>query len=156
MPYFNMGNTFDYAEMAYLIFPRPFMVERGHHDHVSEDRLVAYEYAKVRWLYVQFGLSDRTQMEYFNGGHTINGQGTFGFLCKHLDWPCPSEHDGKDDRESEIEQVAEARPEIQARDDHAHGRYAKRSPKKRQAVTFTKSWNTTCQNLSILERSKNQ
>jgi len=84
-----MGNTFDYAEMAYLIFPRPFMVERGHHDHVSEDRLVAYEYAKVRWLYVQFGLSDRTQMEYFNGGHTINGQGTFGFLCKHLDWPCP-------------------------------------------------------------------
>jgi len=90
MPYFNMGNTFDYAEMAYLIFPRPFMVERGHHDHVSEDRLVAYEYAKVRWLYVQFGLSDRTQMEYFNGGHSINGQGTFAFLCKHLNWPCPS------------------------------------------------------------------
>jgi hypothetical protein len=22
MPYFNMGNTFSYAEMAYLIFPR--------------------------------------------------------------------------------------------------------------------------------------
>lgn len=90
MPFFDMGNTFDYAEMAYLIFPRPFMVERGHHDHVSEDRLVAYEYAKVRWLYVQFGLSDRTQMEYFNGGHAINGQGTFEFLCRHLGWPCPS------------------------------------------------------------------
>jgi hypothetical protein len=28
MPYFNMGNTFDYAELAALIFPRPFMVER--------------------------------------------------------------------------------------------------------------------------------
>jgi dienelactone hydrolase len=90
MPYFNMGNTFDYAEMAYLIFPRPFMVERGHHDQVSQDRLVAYEYAKVLWLYVQYGLADRTQMEYFNGGHTINGEGTFEFLCKHLDWPCPS------------------------------------------------------------------
>jgi dienelactone hydrolase len=84
MPYFNMGNTFDYAEMAYLIFPRPFMVERGHHDQVSRDRLVAYEYAKVVWLYAQFGLADRTQMEYFNGGHTINGQGTFEFLAKHL------------------------------------------------------------------------
>ncbi|PYV17602.1 MAG: hypothetical protein DMG21_07895 [Acidobacteria bacterium] len=82
-----MGNTFDYAEMAYLIFPRPFMVERGHHDQVSQDRLVAYEYAKVLWLYVQFGLADRTQMEYFNGGHTINGEGTFEFLSKHLDWP---------------------------------------------------------------------
>ena len=84
MPYFNMGNTFDYAEMAYLIFPRPFMAERGHHDQVSRDRLVAYEYAKVLWLYTQFGLADRTQMEYFNGGHTINGQGTFEFLARHL------------------------------------------------------------------------
>ena len=35
MPYFNMGSTFSYAEMAYLIFPRPFMVERGHHDYGS-------------------------------------------------------------------------------------------------------------------------
>lgn len=87
MPYFNMGNTFDYAEMAYLIFPRPFMVERGHHDQVSRDRLVAYEYAKVLWLYAQFGLADRTQMEYFNGGHTINGEGTFEFLARHLRWP---------------------------------------------------------------------
>ena len=84
MPYFNMGNTFDYAEMAYLIFPRPFMAERGHHDQVSRDRLVAYEYAKVLWLYTQFGLADRTRMEYFNGGHTINAQGTFEFLAKHL------------------------------------------------------------------------
>jgi len=87
MPYFNMGNTFDYAELAYLIFPRPMMVERGHHDQVSQDRLVAYEYAKALWLYVQFGLADKTQVEYFNGGHTINGEGTFEFLCKHLDWP---------------------------------------------------------------------
>jgi hypothetical protein len=86
MPYFNMGNTFDYAEMAYLIFPRPFMIERGHHDQVSRDRLVAYEYAKVLWLYAQFGLSDRTRAEYFNGGHTINGQGTFEFLATHLRW----------------------------------------------------------------------
>ncbi|HEV2423683.1 MAG TPA: dienelactone hydrolase family protein [Terriglobia bacterium] len=84
MPYFNMGSTFDYAEMAYLIFPRPFMAERGHHDQVSRDRLVAYEYAKVLWLYTQFGLAGRTQMEYFNGGHAINGQGTFEFLATHL------------------------------------------------------------------------
>ena len=44
MPYFNMGNTFSYAEMAYLIFPRPFMVERGHDDLVQPDEWVAYEY----------------------------------------------------------------------------------------------------------------
>jgi dienelactone hydrolase len=84
MPYFNMGNTFDYAEMAYLIAPRPFMVERGHNDRVSRDQWVAREYAKVRWLYAQLGLADRTEIEYFNGGHTINGEGTFEFLKKHL------------------------------------------------------------------------
>ncbi len=89
MPYFDMGNTFNYAELAYLMIPRPFMVERGHHDTVSPDEEVAYEYAKVRWLYAQFGLSDKTEIEYFNGGHTINAKGTFKFLHKHLDWPEP-------------------------------------------------------------------
>jgi dienelactone hydrolase len=87
MPYFNMGNTFSYAELSWLIFPRPFMVERGHHDGVAPDAWVASEYAKTRWLYAQFGLADRTQIEFFNGGHTINGQGTFEFLHRHLDWP---------------------------------------------------------------------
>ena len=89
MPYWNLGHTFDYAEMAYLIFPRPFMVERGHHDRVSRDHWVAHEYAKVRWLYAQFGMADRTEIEYFQGGHSINGQGSFDFLHKHLNWPKP-------------------------------------------------------------------
>jgi len=89
MPYFNMGSTFDYAEMAYLMIPRPFMVERGHHDRVARDQWVAYEYAKVRWLYTQLGLADKTGIEYFNGGHTINGEGTFEFLHKQLNWPTP-------------------------------------------------------------------
>lgn len=87
MPYFNMGNTFDYAELTYLMLPRPFMVERGHQDRVARDQWVAHEYAKVRWLYAQFGLGDRTAIEYFNGGHTINGQGTFEFLHEQLNWP---------------------------------------------------------------------
>lgn len=89
MPYFNMGNTFNYAELAYLMVPRPFMVERGHHDTVSPDDRVAYEYAKVRWLYAQLELSDKTAIEFFNGGHAINAKGTFSFLHKHLNWPEP-------------------------------------------------------------------
>jgi hypothetical protein len=84
MPYFNLGSTFNYAEMAYLMAPRPFMVERGHADGVAPDEWVAYEYAKVRRLYDQLGLGDKTEIEFFNGGHTINGQGTFRFLEKHL------------------------------------------------------------------------
>jgi hypothetical protein len=38
------------GEMAALMVPRPFMVERGHHDGVAPDEWVASEYAKVRWL----------------------------------------------------------------------------------------------------------
>ena len=50
---FDLGNTFNYAEMAALIAPRPFMVERGHDDGVGIDEMVAYEYAKVRRLYAE-------------------------------------------------------------------------------------------------------
>jgi dienelactone hydrolase len=89
MPYFDMGSTFDYAEMTYLMLPRPFMVERGHNDRVATDQWVAYQYAKVRWLYAQLGLAGKTEIEFFNGGHTINGEGTFRFLHKHLNWPGP-------------------------------------------------------------------
>lgn len=81
MPYFNMGNTFNYAELAYLMVPRPFMVERGRHDGVAPDQWVAYEYAKVRWLYAQLGLADRTAIEFFNGGHTIHGRGGRSTSC---------------------------------------------------------------------------
>jgi dienelactone hydrolase len=86
MPEFNLGNTFNYAEMAALIAPRPFMVERGHFDGVAPDSWVAYEYAKVRHLYVRLDLADRTAIDFFNGPHTIHGVGTFQFLYKHLNW----------------------------------------------------------------------
>ena len=84
---FNLANTFNYAEMAALIAPRPFMVERGHSDNVGLDEYVAFEYAKVRRFYAQMGIADRTEIEFFVGGHQIHGQGTFAFLHKHLNWP---------------------------------------------------------------------
>ena len=84
---FNLGMTFNYAEMAYLIFPRPFMVERGHRDAVGVDEWVAHEYAKVRRLYDELGNGNRTEIEFFNGVHEIHGQGTYKFLHRHLDWP---------------------------------------------------------------------
>jgi dienelactone hydrolase len=87
MPEWNLGRTFSYAEMAALIAPRPFMVERGHDDPVGLDEWVAAEYAKVRRLYDQLGIGDRTAIEVFNGAHMINGAGTFDFLHKHLNWP---------------------------------------------------------------------
>jgi len=87
MPEFDLGNTFNYAEIAGLIAPRPFMVERGHHDPVGTDEMVAWEYARVRRLYVDLGIGDRTGIEFFNGRHEIHGVGTFEFLHEHLHWP---------------------------------------------------------------------
>lgn len=86
MPEFDLGNTFNYAEMSGLICPRPFMVERGHHDGVAPNEWVAHEYARTFRRYDLLGIGNRTEIEYFNGPHTIHGVGTFRFLDKHLDW----------------------------------------------------------------------
>jgi dienelactone hydrolase len=84
---FDLANVVNYSDLANLMAPRPFMVERGHDDGVAPDEWVAYEYAKVRRFYVRMGIPDRTEIEFFNGPHTINGIGTFAFLRRHLRWP---------------------------------------------------------------------
>jgi dienelactone hydrolase len=81
---FNFGNVVDYAELANLMAPRPFMVEKGHSDMTATDERVSAEYAKVKSFYEHLGIPDRTAIECFEGGHTINGKGTFDFLRKHL------------------------------------------------------------------------
>ena len=84
----DLGSTFNYAEMAGLIAPRPFMVERGHYDGVASDETVGWEFAKVRFLYQgKLKLKDRCEIEWFDGPHTINGKGTYDFLHRHLNWP---------------------------------------------------------------------
>jgi hypothetical protein len=87
MPEFDLGNTFNYAELSWLIFPRPFMVERGHDDGVAPDEWVAYEFARTRRRYDQLGQGDRAALEVFNGPHTIHGVGTFAFLRRWLGPP---------------------------------------------------------------------
>jgi dienelactone hydrolase len=84
---FGLAEKFNYAEMAALIAPRPFMVERGHKDGVGTDELIGYEFAKVKRTYDFLNLSDRVEIAYFNDGHRIDGAGTFPFLARHLNWP---------------------------------------------------------------------
>ncbi len=81
---FDLGHTFNYAELAWLIAPRPFMVERGHRDGVGLDEWVAFEYARVRRRYADLGLPERTAIAFFDGGHMIDGRETFAFLDRHL------------------------------------------------------------------------
>ena len=81
----DLGSTFNYAEMAMLIAPRPFMVERGHLDGVAPDETVAWEFSRVKRFYtVNLKMPERARIEWFNGPHTINGVGTFEFIDEWL------------------------------------------------------------------------
>ncbi|MDO5552616.1 MAG: hypothetical protein Q4G68_02530 [Planctomycetia bacterium] len=82
---FNLANTFSHAEMASLIAPRPFMVERGFFDLCGDSECVGSEYAKVKFLYdAKLKLPERTRIDWFVGGHEIHAVGTLEFLKKHL------------------------------------------------------------------------
>ena len=91
---FDFANVVNYAELATLIAPRPFMVERGHEDGVAPDEWVAYEYARVRQYYAEIGIPQNTAIEWWNGPHAIHGVGTFEFLRRHLRWPGQSAQEG--------------------------------------------------------------
>jgi dienelactone hydrolase len=84
MPEWNQGGIASHAELASLMAPRPFMVERGHNDGVGTDEWVAHEYARVQRLYDQMGIGERTRIEYFNGPHQMHAVGTIEFLTKWL------------------------------------------------------------------------
>ena len=87
IPEWNMGHVASYAELAMLMAPRPFMVEEGHRDGGQPSEWTAGEFGKVRRHYDLMKIGDRTEIEFFDGPHTINGQGTFRFLHRHLNWP---------------------------------------------------------------------
>ena len=87
----NMAHIANYAELSSLMTPRPFMVERGHEDGVAPDEWVGWEFYKVKRHYDKLGIGRRTEIEVFDGPHTINGVGTYKFLHKHLNWSEPKE-----------------------------------------------------------------
>jgi cephalosporin-C deacetylase-like acetyl esterase len=82
---FDLANTYDYSDMAKLIAPRPFMVERGHLDNVGRDEYVGFEFGKVRYFYDHYlKLPDRAEIHWFDNGHIINGEKTYPFLDRFL------------------------------------------------------------------------
>jgi hypothetical protein len=88
----DLASRFNYAEMASLIAPRPFMVERGHFDGVAPDEWIGYEFAKVKRTFDLLGVGDKARIAYFNRGHEIDGTESFEFLAEHLRWPRGAAH----------------------------------------------------------------
>jgi len=88
---FDLGNTFNYGEMAALICPRPFMVEEFHHSGLFAERSRG-EFARVQLLYENLGIGDRTRIAYY-AAYLRNlpyaERQTFDFLHEQLAWPRP-------------------------------------------------------------------
>ncbi|MFN0053505.1 MAG: hypothetical protein ACKV0T_15080, partial [Planctomycetales bacterium] len=88
---FDLGSTFNYAELAALICPRPFMVETFHQrDAFSEH--VDLEFSKIASRYKSLGIEDRLALTYYPHFQTPSPyveRETFEFLQRHLRWPEP-------------------------------------------------------------------
>jgi hypothetical protein len=80
----NLARIASHAEMAMLMAPRPFLVERGHRDTVGEDEWVSYEFAKVRRYYDEQGLAGKAAIVYFNGPHRVDGEEALRWLDRYL------------------------------------------------------------------------
>eukprot|EP01051_Picozoa_sp_SAG22_P014308 SAG22_NODE_1715_length_3747_cov_2.226700_5_plen_112_part_00 len=72
--------------MSSKSFPVCVLDHTGHDDGVGLDHWVGYEYAKIRRGYTKLGLPASTEIEWFDGPHTIHGEATFAFLHRHLRW----------------------------------------------------------------------
>lgn len=86
---FNLGSTFNYGDLAALICPRPFMVERFHRHGMVAERILA-EFARAELVYENLGIGDRTRIAYFADARSGSEHGvreTFAFLHEQLDWP---------------------------------------------------------------------
>jgi hypothetical protein len=82
---FDMANTFDHSDMAKLIAPRPFVVERGHLDGVAYDETVGYEFGKVRYFYDHcLKIPDRAHILWMDGGHTTFVEASIKYLDRFL------------------------------------------------------------------------
>jgi cephalosporin-C deacetylase-like acetyl esterase len=82
----DLASWMNHSEMARLMAPRAFMVERGHRDGVGIDEWISYEYAKVRRFYDEMGIGERTEIAFFNGPHRVDGPAVIAFLRKWLGW----------------------------------------------------------------------
>lgn len=86
---FDLGRTFNYADLAALICPRPFMVEDFHGDGMMAERTRG-EYARVRLLYENLGIADRVRFTYYPAflpSLPYAERETFEFLSQQLKWP---------------------------------------------------------------------
>jgi dienelactone hydrolase len=80
----NLLDRFGDAELAWMIAPRPLLIENGDRDsavHIDDARA---EFQRVRAIYEKLGVGDRAVFAGFHGEHRIDGAESFPFVEKWL------------------------------------------------------------------------
>ena len=80
----NLLQQFGDAELAWMIAPRPFLVENGDQDtavHIDDARA---EFERVKMVYKRLGLDGRAVFAGFHGEHRIDGVESYPFVEKWL------------------------------------------------------------------------
>jgi hypothetical protein len=80
----DLLDRFGDAELAWMIAPRPLMIEAGTRDSSVNINFVREEIKRVEAVYGKLGIADHVQLATFEGPHQIDGTQSFPFLDKWL------------------------------------------------------------------------
>jgi dienelactone hydrolase len=80
----DLLDRFGDAELAWLIAPRPVMIEAGTQDDSVNYKFAREEFRRVESVYGKLHLSDRARFAQFEGPHEINGTESFPFIDRWL------------------------------------------------------------------------
>jgi dienelactone hydrolase len=80
----DLLNRFSDAEMAWMVAPRPLMIENGTRDPAVLWQDAREEFRKVEQVYQRLGVSDRARFAGFDGPHQIDGKESWPFLDSWL------------------------------------------------------------------------
>jgi dienelactone hydrolase len=80
----NLLDQFGDAELAWMIAPRPLLVENGDRDSAVLIDDARAEFARVSAVYAKLGIRDRAVFAGFHGEHRIDGVESFPFVEKWL------------------------------------------------------------------------
>jgi dienelactone hydrolase len=77
-------NCGEMADLFGLIAPRALCIESGISDDIFPVNGVKSSYARLEALYSRLGVSDKTEIDIFEGDHQISGAKAYDFLIKWL------------------------------------------------------------------------
>jgi dienelactone hydrolase len=80
----DLLDRFGDAELAWMIAPRPLMIEAGTRDNSVNINFAREEFKRVQNVYARLGIADKAKFASFAGPHQIDGTQSFPFLDKWL------------------------------------------------------------------------